>query len=164
MNKQILIKQILSLAEKQYRKGFQHGFIASQEEVLTEKQVTEFRQNGYDEGYSKVAWPLHGFRPENPLDRVEAEIIGSKELYRFLQNEEEMSFRLEYHEGKGQWHYDTGNHEENTHGWQTIAQWEPDSKLQKFTNYIDRHFIAGKMATFPKASEIKRLWELYTLK
>ena len=52
-----LTKQIERLCEKQYRKGFQQGFLASQNKLMTQKQVDNFRTNGAKEGYSKVVSP-----------------------------------------------------------------------------------------------------------
>ena len=51
------IKQIERLCEKQYRKGFQHGFLASQNKLMTQKQVDNFRLNGAKEDYSRVVSP-----------------------------------------------------------------------------------------------------------
>ena len=52
-----LIKQIERLCEKQYRKGFQQGFLASQNKLMTPKQVDNFRTNGAKEDYSKAVSP-----------------------------------------------------------------------------------------------------------
>ena len=52
-----LTKQLERLCEKQYRKGFQQGFLASQDKLMTQKQVDNFRTNGAKEGYSKVVSP-----------------------------------------------------------------------------------------------------------
>lgn len=53
---------------------------------------------------------------------------------------QETHYRLDYKPEKGQWHFDNGTHEANTHGWETIADWEPDSKLTKFTNYMSKFY------------------------
>ena len=50
-------KQLERLCEKQYRKGFQQGFLASQNKLMTQKQVDNFRANGEKECYSKVVSP-----------------------------------------------------------------------------------------------------------
>lgn len=52
-----LIEQLERLCEKQYRKGFQQGFLASQQKLITEKQVDKFRANGEKECYSKAVSP-----------------------------------------------------------------------------------------------------------
>ena len=52
-----LTKQLERLCEKQYRKGFQQGFLASQQKLMTEKQVDIFRANGEKGFYSKVVSP-----------------------------------------------------------------------------------------------------------
>ncbi len=52
-----LTKQLERLCEKQYRKGFQQGFLASQNKLMTPRQVDNFRLNGAKEDYSKVVSP-----------------------------------------------------------------------------------------------------------
>ena len=52
-----LTKQIERLCEKQYRKGFQYGFLASQNKLMTPKQVDNFRINGAKEDYSNAISP-----------------------------------------------------------------------------------------------------------
>lgn len=69
---------------------------------------------------------------------------------------DELYFRLEFKESTNQWHYDNFNHPPNTHGWQTIAEREPDSKLRKFTYTIDS--LKKKFTTV----QILQLWDLYT--
>lgn len=90
MNKSLqkkIIKQIERLCEKQYRKGFQHGFYACDEKKITKKQVDKFRQDGMIDNYSKVVNPLIGYS-EVPLERlsVEMKMADMDELYRFLNN------------------------------------------------------------------------------
>ena len=81
-----LVKQICRLCEKQYRKGFQHGYFACNENILTEKEVDEFRRKGAREGYSKVEEPLHSNFKYDPVRRIRAEISmkGMDELRWFL--------------------------------------------------------------------------------
>ena len=52
-----LTKQLERLCEKQYRKGFQQGFLASQQKLMTERQVDIYRANGEKECYSKAISP-----------------------------------------------------------------------------------------------------------
>lgn len=52
-----LISQIQRLCEKQYRKGFQHGFYASSEKQMTKEEVDQFREKGSIQNYKKVLWP-----------------------------------------------------------------------------------------------------------
>ena len=68
-----LVKQICRLCEKQYRKGFQHGYFACKENILTENEANEFRWKGAIEEYRKVECPLHWNSKANPIDRVYAE-------------------------------------------------------------------------------------------
>jgi len=58
MNIKKLKKQIERLCEMQYRKGFQHGFIACIEHKLTLKKVNKFRSDGYEQGYQKSICPI----------------------------------------------------------------------------------------------------------
>jgi hypothetical protein len=55
--KKKLISQIQRLCEKQYRKGFQQGFYASNEKQMTKEQVDEFREKGSAQDYKKLFWP-----------------------------------------------------------------------------------------------------------
>jgi hypothetical protein len=55
--KKKLISQIQRLCEKQYRKGFQQGFYASEEKQMTKNQVDQFRQKGVLQDYKKLVWP-----------------------------------------------------------------------------------------------------------
>jgi len=80
-----IIKQIQRLCEKQYRKGFQQGYYACDENNISKKQVDDFRNKGSIQNYSKVIDPLTG-RPEDSLTRLSAEMGMSdmEELYSFF--------------------------------------------------------------------------------
>jgi len=69
---------------------------------------------------------------------------------------DELYFLLEFKESTQRWHYNHFNFPPNTNGWATIAEREPDSKLRRFTNTIDK---LGKKFTL---EQIKILWDLYT--
>jgi len=56
--KKKLINQILRLCEKQYRKGFQQGFLAEKSTELTSEHVGKWRGEGMAEGYKKVIDPI----------------------------------------------------------------------------------------------------------
>ena len=71
--KKKLIKQIGRLCEKQYRKGFQQGFYACKDNILTPKKVDDFRFEGSIEDYKKVKSPVSG-QIWNSLDRLDGEI------------------------------------------------------------------------------------------
>ena len=80
-----IIKQIARLCEKQYRKGYQQGFGACKDNLITEKQVDKFRFDGMDEGYSRVINPLNGMK-EDAIERLLAEsgMSDMRELNLFL--------------------------------------------------------------------------------
>jgi hypothetical protein len=67
-----LIKQIARLCEKQFRKGYQHGFGDCKDNLITEKQVDKFRFDGSTQGYKKVINPING-RKEDAIERILAE-------------------------------------------------------------------------------------------
>lgn len=71
--KRKLISQIQRLCEKQYRKGFEQGFYASEEKQMTKKQVDEFRQKGVIQDYKKLVWPQTK-QDELAKDRLLAEM------------------------------------------------------------------------------------------
>lgn len=71
--KRKLISQIQRLCEKQYRKGFQQGFYASEEKQMTKEQVDEFRQKGVTQDYKKLVWPQKK-QDEMAKDRLLAEM------------------------------------------------------------------------------------------
>lgn len=71
--KRKLISQIQRLCEKQYRKGFQQGFYASEEKQMTKEQVDEFRQKGVTQDYKKLVWPQNK-KDEIAKDRLLAEM------------------------------------------------------------------------------------------
>jgi hypothetical protein len=58
MNLKKLYSQILRLCEKQYRKGFQQGFYACQNNQITKEQVAKWRDNGARNGYMEMIDPL----------------------------------------------------------------------------------------------------------
>ena len=80
-----LMKQIARLCEKQFRKGYQHGFGDCKDNLITEKQVDKFRFDGMDEGYSRVINPLNGMK-EDAIERLLAEsgMSEMQELNLFL--------------------------------------------------------------------------------
>jgi hypothetical protein len=59
MNLKKLYYQILRLCEKQYRKGFQQGFYACQNNQITAEQVNKWRADGAYQGYAKMIDPLN---------------------------------------------------------------------------------------------------------
>jgi hypothetical protein len=65
--------------------------------------------------------------------------------------------RLEFHEGHTyQWHIETegpDSHEENTHGWHTVASWQPYDKVTAFVNYVE--------ATYKRRLSFRRVAELW---
>jgi len=79
--KRKIVRQICKLAEKQYRKGFQQGYLASKENRLTEGQVDRFRFDGADQDFTKVIDP-HSGRKFDPIDRLWVEMLmpGMSEL------------------------------------------------------------------------------------
>lgn len=72
--KKKLISQIQRLCEKQYRKGFQQGFYASEEKQMTKNQIDQFRQKGIIQDYKKVVWPQTK-QNEIAKDRLLAEML-----------------------------------------------------------------------------------------
>ena len=52
-----LQKEIRRLCEKQYRKGFQHGFHASEQKRVAKEHVDAWRMQGSEELYSKCVDP-----------------------------------------------------------------------------------------------------------
>lgn len=68
-----LIAQILRICEKQYRKGFQHGYYERAGGIMKDYQVDNFRFHGEKQKYKKVINPLTG-RKEKPLDRIICEL------------------------------------------------------------------------------------------
>lgn len=162
MNNKKIKAEILQLAEKQYRKGFQQGFRASEEEILTEDQATEFRMKGIDQDYKKVANPLHNFSLENPLGRVLCETPYESELYRLLDSENTKdTFRLEYNEAQTGWHYSLEGGDPLANGWKIIVQMSHIDELTRFTNFVDKHYLHSDQRL--TTSQIKVLWNLYTL-
>jgi len=80
-----LIMQIGRLCEKQYRKGFQQGYFAKEDNNLTPEKVNDFRWKGSTENYSKVKCPVSG-QKWTSLERLEGEMAmpEMEELRRFL--------------------------------------------------------------------------------
>ena len=80
-----IIKQIERLCEKQFRKGFQQGYHACNDNELTPEQVDKFREKGITENYSKVIQPHNGMK-EVAIDRLLTEIAmpDMEELRHFL--------------------------------------------------------------------------------
>lgn len=82
-----IIKQIYRLCEKQYRKGFQHGFYACNEGKMTLEQVDNFRYQGGKENYKKVINPFMNYS-EVPSYRIASEMRmpNMDELTYFIDN------------------------------------------------------------------------------
>ena len=80
-----IIEQFYRLAEKQYRKGFQQGFYASEGKQLTKDKVDNFRSKGMTENYTKIVNPFMNFQ-EIPKFRILEEIKMSdmEELRDFI--------------------------------------------------------------------------------
>jgi len=69
MNNKKLVKQIARLCEKQFRKGYQQGYGACKDNLITEKQVDKFRFDGSIQGYKKVINPVYKYK-EDAIDRL----------------------------------------------------------------------------------------------
>jgi len=72
MNNNKLVRQIARLCEKQFRKGYQQGFSACKDNLITEKQVDKFRFDGSIQGYKKVVNPVYEYK-EDAIQRLLAE-------------------------------------------------------------------------------------------
>lgn len=68
------MKEICRICEKQYRKGYQHGFTHGNEKIVSEKEVNKFRWKGSEQNYSKVTNPPYFKNKENPILRVSSEL------------------------------------------------------------------------------------------
>ena len=80
-----LVKQICRVCEKQYRKGYKHGFEHCKNDLVTEDEVLNFRVMGIDQGYSTVINPPEFERKENPVGRILAELgMRDMEMLRML--------------------------------------------------------------------------------
>ena len=82
-----LIKQIRRLCEKQYRKGFEHGYDACDEDLMSRQEVTLFRMKWGEEGYKQIRNPFSNRPyPKNYPDLLEAEcwMVDMEELCRLL--------------------------------------------------------------------------------
>jgi len=73
MENKKLVEQILRLCEKQYRKGYQHGFMASENKSLSLKSVEKFRDRGTLQDYKVVEDPLNR-RITRAIDRIDSEL------------------------------------------------------------------------------------------
>ena len=83
-----IVAQIRRLCEKQYRKGFQHGYIACDEDLLIPHQVTMFRASGADQGYRQVRNPISNLPyPKSYPDLLASEcgMDDMEELCRLLE-------------------------------------------------------------------------------
>ena len=80
-----IIKQIYRLCEKQYRKGFQQGYYACNENSLTKEQVDKFRSKGMIENYSKVVNPfMHYSEVASSRISAESNMPNMDEIRNFL--------------------------------------------------------------------------------
>lgn len=66
-------EQIFRLCEKQYRKGFQHGFYACMDDEMTQDEVDDFRGRGISEDYKKVMYPQSKHKVSS-LERLSPEM------------------------------------------------------------------------------------------
>jgi hypothetical protein len=78
-----LAKQIAMLAEKQYRKGFQQGFYACQNNKLTHEHVDYWRHKGCTQDYKVVQDP-HTACMRPTFNIALAESINMVDLHRFI--------------------------------------------------------------------------------
>jgi hypothetical protein len=76
MNNKKLVKQIARLCEKQFRKGYQQGYGACKDNLITEKQVDKFRFDGIIQDYKKVVNPVFKYK-EDAIERLLAESMMS---------------------------------------------------------------------------------------
>lgn len=85
MENKELVEQILRLCEKQYRKGYHHGFIASEDKILSLKSVERFRDRGTLQDYKVVEHPLNR-RVTKAINRIDSELAmpDMKELIALL--------------------------------------------------------------------------------
>lgn len=83
--KKKLVKQILRICEKQYRKGFQQGYNACRVKSVTWAQAVTFRHKGMRQNYKIVQHPENGFK-EYAIDRILMELAMEdiSVLYYFL--------------------------------------------------------------------------------
>jgi len=72
--KKALVQEICRICEKQYRKGYQHGFTHGADNLVSKDDVNNFRWKGSEQNYSKVVNPLNFKSKENPISRVTAEL------------------------------------------------------------------------------------------
>jgi len=69
-----LVKEICRICEKQYRKGYQHGFIHGKEKLVNEDDVNKFRWKGSEQNYSKVTYPPYFNGNKDSISRVSCEL------------------------------------------------------------------------------------------
>jgi len=69
MNNNKLVKQIARLCEKQFRKGYQQGYGACKDNLITEKQVDKFLFDGIIQDYKKVVNPIFKYK-EDAIERL----------------------------------------------------------------------------------------------
>jgi len=72
--KKALVKEICRLCEKQYRKGYAHGYFQGKDKLVNDKDVNNFRFEGLKQKYSKVVHPPNFKSKESPIQRVSYEI------------------------------------------------------------------------------------------
>ena len=65
-------------------------------------------------------------------------------------------YRLEYNEKQQHFHYDCGNHAENTFGWVTLAVM-PDAECSIFYYYMEDKYPNG----FPELSVVQKEFDLF---
>lgn len=90
--KKALVDEICRICEKQFRKGYQHGFFHGKEGLVSEKQVNEFRWKGSEQDYKKVIYPPYFNQKVNPVERILPELSMSEmeilqELFHEVQEE-----------------------------------------------------------------------------
>lgn len=85
MDKNKLIKQILRICEKQYRKGFQQGYYASVDYTINLTDVNKFREHGSKHNYKNCIDPINGkTKDQRHLILAEISMDDMDELRRLL--------------------------------------------------------------------------------
>jgi hypothetical protein len=81
-----------------------------------------------------------------------------------IEDKNSMTYRLEYNEKQGHFHYNTGQHQPETVGWTTIAENLKDPKIGQFCYYIEERY-KGRLHLCPgvniSAKVIKEEWERF---
>ena len=80
MKKKKLVSEIKRLCEKQYRKGFYDGFIASKEGKISDYEVSEFRHVGKWEEHHKSVDPITGKKRSTLLSEISEKMTDMQEL------------------------------------------------------------------------------------